>query len=32
MENTESISKYGVFPLGDYDFKETIVSKKNILM
>ena len=28
MENTESISKYGVFPLGDYDFKETIVSKK----
>lgn len=28
MENTESISKYGIFPLGDYDFENTFVSKK----
>lgn len=27
MENMESISKYGIFPLGDYDFEETTVTK-----
>ena len=26
MDNTESISKYGIFPLGDYDFEPTTVS------
>ena len=29
METMESISEYGIFPLGDYDFEETTVTKTN---
>lgn len=28
MKTMESISEYGIFPLGDYDFEETTVSKE----